>query len=192
MMRTGRLVILGIRILLLAQIVWLLPGLTGCASRERELPFETIAQENGWLWGRYEGSKSALLILTGSEQVSTLKEVMKHPALIETQKGQLTVYSELQLADVDWGTYFVLMALQGEKGSSGYKVTIHRIEQRAQYIKVYASFEEPRPTEKVSDRLTSPVHAVRIKKDAHLTGQQIEFSLIVDGAPVAQTSQRIP
>ena len=113
MMRTGRLVILGIRILLLAQIVWLLPGLTGCASRERELPFETIAQENGWLWGRYEGSKSALLILTGSEQVSTLKEVMKHPALIETQKGQLTVYSELQLADVDWGTYFVLMALQG-------------------------------------------------------------------------------
>ena len=174
--------------------------LAACVPQERDLPFETIDLDDGALWGLYWGREPKLVVLTGSEELEVLNELIPHPGRvvltdseeIAAQGKEVLQYPQMRMQSLDWGAYFVVIAFQGLKNSTGYGVTIKRIVQQGESIIIHAQFKERRPEEAETDVMTSPVHVVKVKRDKRLAAKEMQFSLLVDGRPVANTSHFVP
>lgn len=173
--------------------------LVACVPQARELSFETIDQTDGLAWGLVEGQEPRLVALTNPEEFDALDKAIPQPGRMVLKDsediavlGKEIPYPRWRLHSVDWDAYFVIIAFQGRKSSGGYSVTIERIVQQGGNISVYTRFKEPAPLEGVVDRRTSPLHAVQVKKDERLAGKELQFSLLVDGTSVVNTSHFIP
>jgi hypothetical protein len=163
--------------------------LSGCQPQETELPFVTIDQDNGIGWGAYKGEKPKLVVLTGPEEVAVLDEVISQPSeVVFEDTGETWQYHEWRLRDMDWEAYFVVIAFQGLNGDG---VTIKRITQQGQRITVQAQFKQLGPGE-TGPGITSPLHVVKAEKNNQMVGQEFQFSLVVDGTTVANTSHFVP
>ena len=177
-------------ILLTITLTPFLIHMASCKPRETELPFDTIAQDDGLAWGQYEGREPKLLVLTGSEEIAVLDEVAPQAAVVEHEdSGKTQPYPEWLLQSIDWEAYFVVIAFQGLNKDG---VTIERITQQGHRITIYARCKQLRPDEIKIDAVTSPLHVVKAEKNNQITGKELQFSLVVEGRTVANTSHIIP
>lgn len=167
--------------------------LPSCQPPENELRFETIDQDDGHYWGTHQGKEPKLLVLTDSEEIAALYRVVSQPATrVNTDSGETWQYPDWRLQGMDWEAFFVVIAFQGRRQTTGYSVTIQRITQQRQSINIRAQFDAPEPLHTVHELVTSPLHVVKVQKSDELRGKEFQFSLVVNGRIVAETSHLLP
>jgi hypothetical protein len=159
----------------------LLFTLVACKPQIEELSFETIAQGDGFYAGRgYGGEEPALLVIASPE---------------EADKPGLDVQFPSELADqlrtLDYARNFVVLALQGQKRSTGYAVTVKRIVRQGNQVTIDAEFVEPSSGTRRKPAFTSPYHLVAVSKERQW-GQEVKFVLVVNDESVAETTHAIP
>lgn len=163
-------------------LLWLLLlVITACQPREQNLSFETISQGDGFYTGQgYGGGKPNLLVITDPDEIDNPGLDVQFPAELADQLRQL-----------DYGRIFAILVLQGQKGSTGYAVTVQQITRQGSQITVKAEFVEPSPGTFIKPAFTSPYHLVAVSKEGKW-GQQIKFVLVANDEPVAETRHFIP
>ncbi len=159
----------------------LLFAITACQPQQGELPFETIAQGDGFYTGRGYGEEEPnLLIIAGPDEID---------------KPGLDIQFPLEVADqlrhLDYDRFFAVLVLQGLKAQGGYSVTVQRIVRQDDQINVYVEFNSPEPGTRRIQAFTSPYHLIAVSKRGEWR-QQIRFVLVTNSEKVAETSHFIP
>jgi hypothetical protein len=157
--------------------------LAACQSQEIELPFQTIAQGEGFPTGRsYPGEKPDLLIITAPEEVDTPGlEVQFPPDLAE------------QLRAVNYNDRFVIIVLRGQLGgtSPSYAIDVLEVVRSGNRVVVRTHFGELGPEEGVLMAFSSPYHILTVAK-AGTWNQKIRFILEEDGKMVKERTHFVP
>lgn len=154
---------------------------TACQPGEQQLPFETIAQSDGFYTGQgYGGEEPSLLIIANPDEVDKPGLDVIFPAELAGQLRQL-----------DYERVFTVLVLQGLKHTGGYSVTVQQISRQDDRVNVYADFGNPAPATFRHQAFTSPYHLVTVSKEGGW-GQPITFVLIANGEPVAEVTHFIP
>lgn len=83
-----------------------------------------------------------------------------------------------KILSVDFSRYFVLMALMGDMGSTGYGIRVKKIWQNEKTIYIKADFIFPEPDSLVLTMRTSPKHIVKVNKEKMPEFGEITFRLI--------------
>lgn len=156
----------------------LLFTITACKPQEGELPFETIAQDDGGLG--YVEEEPNLLIIAESEEVATSELDILFPSELTDE-----------LRTLDYDRFFAILVLQGLKHQGGYGVTVQQINRQDGQVNVQAEFVSPAPGTRRIQAFTSPYHLVAISKEGTWE-QQIRFVLMGDGELIAETTHFIP
>lgn len=158
--------------------VMLLFAVVACKSQLEELPFETLAQRDVI---NYREENPALFVITNDDEIETLVSnvLAEDPALVD------------QLRQLDYDRFFAILVLQGQKGSTGYAVTIKQIIRQGGRTMIKAEFVEPSPGAFIKPAFTSPYHLVAVSKERQW-GQEVTFVLVVNGKTVAETTHFIP
>ncbi len=159
----------------------LLFTITACKPQEGALPFETVAQGDGFHTGRgYGGEEPNLLIIAGFDEID-------EPGL------DVQLPSELanELRQLDYDRFFAILVLQGLKSTGGFSVTVQQISRQDNHITVLVQFVEPALGTRRIAAFTSPYHLVAVSKRGEW-GQQINFVLVTDSEEIAETSHFIP
>lgn len=155
--------------------------ITACQPQEGKLPFETIAQGDGFYTGRgYGGEEPNLLIITGLNEVDSPGLDVEFPPELADQLRQL-----------DYDRFFAILVLQGLKHQGGYSITVQRVVRQDDRVNVHAEFTKPEPGTRRIQAFTSPYHLIAVSKQGEW-GQQFRFVLIADSEEVAETSHFIP
>ena len=150
-----------------------------CRPGEEGLHFETIEREVASFSGMYwEAREPGLMILTSWNELGSREKLF-------TVKGQA------YLESLDWQSFFVVAAFLGYQGSSTPTIEIDRIVRRGSQVLVLAQVLRVPDTVPVTGEATSPYHLVEVEKEGEW-GQDIVFSLYLDGKPVASESHLIP
>jgi len=151
---------------------------TTCQSRGQNLPFESIAQRDTI---NYREESPALFVITSNDEIDALVSTVlaEDPALAD------------QLRQLDYDRFFAILILQGQKGGTGYAVTVSQIVREEEQATIEAEFVEPSPDAFIKPAFTSPYHLVAVSKQGEW-GQQIHFVLVTDSEKVAETSHFIP
>lgn len=155
--------------------------ITACQPQEGKLPFETIAQGDGFYTGRsYGGEKPNLLIVAGLNEVDS-------PGL------NIEFLPELadQLHQLDYDRFFAVLVLQGLKHQGGYSITVQQVVRQDDRVNVHVEFTSPEPGTRRIQAFTSPYHLIAVSKRGEWR-QQIRFVLVADSEEVAETSHFIP
>ncbi len=155
--------------------------ITACQPQERDLPFETIAQGDGFYTGRgYGEEKPSILVIANVDEID---------------EPGLDVLFSTELADklrqLDYDRSFAILVLQGLKSTGGFSVTVQRISRQDNYVTVWVQFVEPALGTRRIAAFTSPYHLVAVSKQGEW-GQQTHFVLVTDSEEVAETSHFIP
>ncbi len=159
----------------------LLLAITACQPQEEKLPFETIAQGDGFFTGRsYGGEEPNLLIITEPNEVDSPGLDVEFPSELANQ-----------LRHLDYDRFLAVLVLQGLKHQGGYSVTVQQIVRRDDRVNVYVEFTSPEPGTRRIQAFTSPYHLVVVSKEGKW-GRQIKFILISDSEPVAEAAYFIP
>ena len=95
-----------------------------------------------------------------------------------------------EINNTDFGAYFIIAVFQGLKRSFNYEVTIERIVQSDNSIKVYVRFEEP--GDLVNPMMSSPYHVVRVEKPPEIDGKEVQFILVANGKDIIKETHRFP
>lgn len=175
--RTSR---LGMRLFAITIIGELLI-LGACRSlpKETALPFDTIEQtEWAGVKPSYELPDPIVVVIAQSGEVAGLKGVISDAARAKLQA-------------LDYSSYFALLVLQGQKPSTGYKVTIDRISRLDGNVKISATFVEPESGKETGALITSPYRLVQVHKIG-AWNKDISFDLSVGDASRFSTSHFIP
>lgn len=156
----------------------LLLATTACQSQAQELPFESIAQRDII---SYREESPALFVIANGDEVDALVSTVlaEDPALVD------------QLRQLDYDRFFAILVLQGQKGGTGYAVTVRRIVREEDQVTIEVELVEPSPGAFIKPAFTSPYHLVAVSKRGEW-GQQIRFVLVADSEEVAETSHFIP
>lgn len=156
----------------------LLFAVVACTSQIEELSFETIAQGDII---NYREESPHLFIVANDEDIGTLSRnvLAEDPALTE------------QLSQLDYDLAFAILVLQGQKGSTGYTVTIKQVVRQGNRVTIKAEFVEPSPGAFIKPAFTSPYHLVQVSKEGQW-GQEVTFVLVVNDESVAETTHFIP
>ncbi len=156
----------------------LLLATTACQSQERELAFESIAQRDII---NYREESPALFVIANKDEIDTLISTVlaEDPTLVD------------QLRQLDYDRFFAILVLQGQKGSTGYTVTIKQVVQQGNRVTIKAGFVEPSPGAFIKPAFTSPYHLVQVSKEGQW-GQEVTFVLVVNDESVAETTHFIP
>lgn len=159
----------------------LLFAITACQPQQGELPFETIAQGDGFYTGRGYGEEEPnLLIIAGPDEID---------------KPGLDIQFPLEVADqlrhLDYDRFFAVLVLQGLKSTGGFSVTVQRISRENNQVTVQVQFIEPGPGAWITGAFTSPYHLIAVSKRGEWR-QQIRFVLVTNSEEVAETSHFIP
>lgn len=167
----------GITINLLGGAI-LLFAVVACASQIEELSFETIAQRDII---NYREENPALFVIANNDEVDALvtNVLAEDPALVD------------QLRQLDYDRFFAILVLQGQKGSTGYGVTVKQIIRQGNQVTIKAEFVEPSPGAFIKPAFTSPYHLVAVSKERRW-GQEVKFVLVVNDESVAETTHAIP
>jgi len=155
--------------------------IAACQPQEGELPFETIAQGDGFYTGQgYGREEPNLLVIAGPDEVEKPGLGVQFPLEIVDQLRQL-----------DYDRYFAILVLHGHVGSTGVSVIVEQITRQDKEVVVQAKFVRPAPGTRTMPAFTSPYHLVAVSKQGKW-GQQIRFVLVTDSEEVAETSHFIP
>ncbi len=155
--------------------------ITACQPQEGKLPFETIAQGDGFYTGRsYGGEGPNLLIITELNEVDSPGLDVEFPPELADQ-----------LRHLDYNRFFAVLVLQGLKSTGGFSVTVQRISRENNQVTVQIQFIEPGPGAWITGAFTSPYHLIAVSKRGEWR-QQIRFVLVTNSEEVAETSHFIP
>lgn len=139
-----------------------------------ELPFETVERADlPGTGGEYQGITPSLLIITRSEDVSSLGDTISLSAQDELHK-------------LEFDQYFAIAVFQGKKGSNMYGVDIQRVIRDENRITVYTHFTERDPQREAGPVVTSPYHIVKVSREG-LQGN-FDFFLNGDGEVILKVS----
>ena len=162
-----------------------LPGLAillfiavACKPQMEELSFETIAQKDII---NYREESPALFVIANNDEIDALvpNVLAEDPLLVD------------QLRQLDYDHFFAILVLQGQKGSTGYAVTVKQIVRQGSQVMIKAEFVEPSPGAFIKPAFTSPYHLVVVSQ-ARQWGQEVKFVLVVNDESVAEVSHFIP
>ncbi len=156
----------------------LLLTLMACSSQEQDLPFDTIAQR-GII--NYRKQQPALFVIAKAEDVDGLV------ASVLAEDPQLTK----QLFALDYDGVFIILALHGYIGATGYSITVQRVTRQGDQVTVWAERVSPGPETRRSPLFTSPYHLVAVAKSGGW-GKQMRFVLMDGDQPVAESQHFIP
>ncbi len=149
--------------------------LTSLPEDATALPWETIEATS---WGGYRKDTPALLVISTADEIAYAVPVVSQE-------------TKAELENLDFSKAFALIAFQGLKSSTGYKIEIRAVVRQADEIAVYAYFVSPRPGEPVGPSETSPYHAIEVLKESNWA-DEFTFILYDDDLPVAETKHFIP
>ncbi len=96
---------------------------------------------------------------------------------------------------VDFTQFFVISAMAGMKGTSGYSVRIEEIifRESENEVEVKTIIQQPRPGEAVWDAKTFPYHIVQIRKEQLLSKTNLIFIFLdKEGRELARVSKEVP
>lgn len=165
---------------LLAVLGAILPA---CRPRQTELPFETIAQGDGFgaapSYGREE---SNLLVITEPEEVDSPGLDIQFPSDLAEQ-----------LHGVDYQSNFVIAVFRGRLGILSPKlgVEVLRVVRDGETVIVKARFGDSVIGERISPAFSSPYHIVAASKEGEWS-RDIRFVLEVDGEEMVERTYFVP
>ncbi len=134
---------------LMLLLILCLVALTACNRTEVELSFETIENSQN---GKNYGDKSpGIKIITSSEEVDTLKNLISSEAIESLSK-------------LDYSYYVGIILFHGVRGNGGYQINVNKVMYDGMDMYIYSTFTEPAPDELVTMDVTSPYHIVKIEK----------------------------
>jgi hypothetical protein len=150
---------------------------TGCSSSAEELPFEVVSAHP---ISSYEQSEPALVVVSDREGLQSLPRLMSQD--LDVDKA---------LNETDFSTDFLLVAHQGLQMSGGHSIEVLGIRRSGERIELRARFTSPESGATLA--VTSPYHAVRLKKAALGSGR-FTFVLTDDssGEEVAEVAHSLP
>jgi hypothetical protein len=93
--------------------------------------------------------------------------------------GQLLTDSDVpqQLAGVDWQAQWVVALFSGSVPSSGYGITVEKVEVEGDEVHLYAHLSEPNPDYMVAAVIAYPYHIITIPKSDFQPGQTSVWKL---------------
>jgi hypothetical protein len=159
--------------LLCLAILVIYAGAIGCRPEEIELPFETIEQEEaaGEIWYTEE---PGLMIIATPEDLAQIDDLFTKDA-------------QVQLREMDFGSYFAIASFLGRQGGSHEGIETQRVVRRGDAVSVYVHVGRPGMFEIV----TSPYHLVKVRKEGNWE-QRIEFRLYLEGEYITSLAHFIP
>jgi hypothetical protein len=159
--------------LLCLAILMIYAGAIGCRPEEIELPFETIEQEEaaGEIWYTEE---AGLMIIATPEDLAQIDDLFTKDA-------------QVQLREMDFGSYFAIASFLGRQGGSHEGIETQRVVRRGDAVSVYVHVGRPGMFEIV----TSPYHLVRVRKEGNWE-QRIESRLYLEGEYITSLAHFIP
>jgi hypothetical protein len=133
-------------------LLWLLAG---CAALPlgHDLPFQTIERfEISQFYALHPLEPQHLFLITSAQQAAQLK-------------GWVSQQAEQQLAQLDYGRYFVIAIFRGDFGSPGNDVVIQSVTRKDDHLVVHAQFWAPSPYYQLAAVATSPYHVIQVLRD---------------------------
>ncbi|HEY5573922.1 MAG TPA: hypothetical protein VIK64_12955, partial [Anaerolineales bacterium] len=164
--------------LLLAASWAILPA---CRPRLIELPFETIAQSEGFSTGRSPADPN-FLVITEPEQVDSPGLDVQFPADLA---GQLRA--------VDYQKNFVVAVFRGTLTGTSPELDVEvlRVVRNGDDVVVQARFGELEPGKLILPGFSSPYHVVAVTREGQWS-RDIRFVVEVDGEEVVERTYFIP
>ncbi len=144
-----------------------------------ELYFETLYES--YTGGNPSIRNPAVTVVAGGDEISLL-DTLLGPSLLNRLRPSLE--------GLDYGTYFVLVALRGHTGC-GVPIEIKQIIRQGDTVHIYAYFPDFPRGQPCPPEATYPYHLVKVRKDGNWDGEFI-FVLYDNDRPVAETKHFIP
>jgi len=150
--------------------------LISCSSSDHDLPFETVSE---YPISDYEQSEPTLMVVLDRAGLESLPRLFSDGLAVDQT-----------LSETDFSAWFLLVAFQGVQMSGGHRIEVLGIERSGERIEVKANFI--RPESGATLGVTSPYHAVRVKKQ-DLGAERFTFVLIdnLSGEEVAKVGYHI-
>lgn len=143
-----------------------------------ELPFETLHES--YTGGNPSFRNPTVAVVAGRDEISLLDPLL----------GSLLNRLRSSLEGLDYGTYFVLVALRGHTGC-GVPIEIKQVIRQGDTVHIYAYFPDFPRGQPCPPEATYPYHLVKVRKDG--TGNnEFTFILYDNDRPVAETKHFIP
>lgn len=148
------------------------PTVLPTATRDgTNLPFETI-ERGGSCYDDFANSQERVVLIRSLEEISRLS-------------GQkVREETEIALAQLDYGRYFVLALFRGRFASSGYDVIIQQVSRRNGELVIRVQLWAPSPYYAVTAAVTCPYHIVKVTHD---DGILEEASVVLESQTVTPT-----
>jgi len=132
------------------------------------LAFTTIEHSDAATSGAlYESQEPGLVVIASPDNVSQIEQFISDDAAA-------------RLASIDYGTHFAIIAFDGLKPASGYKILVSQVSRAEDTVYVFAQCLEPAADDVQADEVSSPYHLIEVEKGG-VWAEPITFLLIIDG-----------
>jgi hypothetical protein len=149
------------------------PGLGEPRQDSRSSRFQTVAAGESFT---ADIAMPTVIVVTTAPEIDSL--------------GQLLTDSDVQqqLAGVDWQAQWVVALFSGSVPSSGYGITVEKVEAEGDEVHLYAHLSEPNPDHMVAAVIAYPYHIITIPKSDFQPGQTSVWKLYEkEGILLAET-----
>jgi hypothetical protein len=158
-----------------------------CQPREIELPFETVA-EGELLFLRNEQG-GGIAVEKPDPDFFIAVDLMDVQQIADTLNPDRPGLFVKHLVDVDYDRYIAVLAYYGQRGMSGYKITIEKITQVGDVVQIFVSTVDPTVGTFV---FITPFHAVQIEKKSLSRDGELVFRIIKNGEILVETQHFVP
>jgi hypothetical protein len=155
----------------------------------QSLSFTTVAKELDYNSNPSRREPQVLVITSAQDFETALRLVAGDPPSLTTSPHPIE-----QARQLDYSRSFAILVLQGRQGTSGYSVTVDRMDRQGDRVQVLAAFVRPNDVEgpvATSAILTDPYHLIAIEKMGAWQ-QEIRFELVEKDQAVVETTHYIP
>lgn len=155
--------------------------LAACRPQQTELPFETIAQSEGFTTGRSPADPN-LVVISSPEQVDSPGLDIQFPSDLAEQ-----------LRAVDYKTHFVIAVFRGTLTITSPRLTVDilRIVRQGNRVVLQTHFGDSVIGTRILPAFSSPYHIITVSKEGEWS-RDIRFVLEVDEKEVAERTYFIP
>lgn len=132
------------------------------------LAFTTIEHSGSTVSGAlYESQEPGLVVIASPDDARSVNQFISEDAAD-------------RLASIDYGTHFAIIAFDGLKPTSSYKILVSQVSRTIDTVYVFALCLEPAADDIKADEVSSPYHLIEVEKGGDWGGT-ITFHLIIDG-----------
>ena len=132
------------------------------------LAFTTIEHSDTTISGAlYESQEPGLVVIASSDDARSAIQFISEDAAD-------------RLASIDYGTHFAIIAFDGFKPTTSYKILVSQVSRAEDTVYVFAQCLEPAADDVQADEVSSPYHLIEVEKGG-VWAEPITFLLIIDG-----------